>query len=97
MREIGPSDEPQAPAPIFVERQTYRRRRIVDGARALPVLGLLLWWVPLLWSVPRTPHSGSSAIIYIFCVWVGLAFVTWVLIAALSKRDRTAGRDERQP
>lgn len=78
--------------PIFVERQTYRRRRIVDAARALPLLGALLWLVPLLWALPPTPHSASSALIYIFGVWFGLALVAGLLIGALSRRDKEAGQ-----
>ncbi|WP_425102211.1 hypothetical protein [Tropicibacter sp. S64] len=82
---------PPAPKlPLFVERHTYRRRRIVDAARALPVLGLLLWWVPMLWSLPEEPHSASSAIIYIFSVWFALVLGAALLIVALRRRDNEA-------
>ncbi|MFZ7094067.1 hypothetical protein [Primorskyibacter sp. 2E233] len=90
------SDDPALPlsqkTPLFVERQTYRRRRIVDAARALPVLGLLLWWVPLLWALPERPHSASGAIIYIFSVWLGLVVTAGLLIIALRRRDAQSGR-----
>ncbi|CUH82645.1 hypothetical protein SAMN04488093_1219 [Tropicibacter naphthalenivorans] len=75
--------------PLFVERQTYRRRRLVDAARALPVLGLMLWWVPLLWSLPEEPMPASTALIYIFLVWAGLVAAAGLLIYALqAKRNR---------
>ncbi len=64
----------------FVERRTYRRRRLMDIARLAPLIGALLFMVPLLW--PRqevgpaaelaSGTSMSSAMIYIFSVWVGL-------------------------
>ncbi|MFW2542367.1 hypothetical protein ACN2XU_06970 [Primorskyibacter sp. 2E107] len=74
--------------PLFVERQTYRRRRIVDAARALPVLGLLLWSIPMLWGLPDRPQSASGALIYIFIVWFGLVLGAGLLILALRLRDK---------
>lgn len=58
---------------LFVERETYRRRRLLDAARVLPVLGIALWLVPLLW--PDTPEEGvpmSRALVYVFGVWAAL-------------------------
>lgn len=60
------------------ERQTYRRRRLMDIARLLPVLGALLLALPLLWPeasthpAARDGVSMSTAIIYVFAVWAGL-------------------------
>ncbi len=69
----GDAAEQKAPS-VFLERQTYRRRRLMDAARLLPVLGALLFAVPLLW--PGADDSGSAAamptsraIRYIFGVW----------------------------
>lgn len=65
-----PGAEKKAP-PVFFERRTYRRRRLMDAARLLPVMGALLFAVPLLW--PRAGEAGalatSDAIRYIFIVW----------------------------
>ncbi|MBO6899197.1 MAG: hypothetical protein JJ868_17650 [Shimia sp.] len=56
----------------FLERQSYRRRRLIDTIRMLPVIGAVLWAVPLLWR--QSEDSGtvltSDAIIYIFLVWL---------------------------
>ena len=56
----------------FLERQSYRRRRLIDTIRMLPVIGAVLWAVPLLWR--QSENSGtvmtSDAIIYIFLVWL---------------------------
>lgn len=73
----GPQDEPNSP---FVERRTYRRRRLMDIARLLPLMGALLFAVPLMWPNPDPypapdTHGGmatSAAITYIFVVWGGL-------------------------
>jgi len=72
-----PADDPEgakkAPS-VFLERQSYRRRRLMDAARLLPVLGALLFAVPLIW--PRAGETGavqsSDAVIYIFTVWAVL-------------------------
>lgn len=74
--------EPVAP-PIFLERRSYRRRRLWDAVRMLPFLGAVLWMVPLMWPMPDGADgqgvSTSSALLYIFAVWVFLAFVARLL------------------
>jgi len=60
---------------VFLERETYRRRRIMDAARLLPILGVALFAVPLLWPRPdpATPEAEtvglSVAVLYVFGVW----------------------------
>ncbi|WP_197919191.1 hypothetical protein [Thiosulfatihalobacter marinus] len=78
---------------LFLERQSYRRRRLVDVIRMLPVLGALLWMVPLLW--PTDAQGGvatSKAIIFIFVVWAGLVLASALLTRALARGD--AGDDQ---
>ena len=78
---------------LFVERPTYRRRRILDAMRAMPVLGLLLWLVPLLWSASGNEVSATSALIYLFGGWIGLVVVSAGLIVALRIVERQADED----
>jgi hypothetical protein len=66
--------------PIFLERRSYRQRRVRDAARLLPLLGLVLWMLPLLFGVDGTPALTSQVLLYVFGVWLGLA----VAAAALS-------------
>ena len=80
-----------AKGPVFLEKRSYRQRRMVDAIRLLPFLGLLLWMIPLGWPVPSDPTGQegipmSLALKYIFGVWVLL-----VVLGALLWR-RTAGR-----
>ena len=73
----GSKDELRTP---FVERRTYRRRRLMDIARLAPLIGALLFLVPLLWPERHLSEGGghdagssmSTAMIYIFGVWIGL-------------------------
>lgn len=85
--ESGTNVAPSAPVmgratqAVFLERQSYRRRRLLDLARLLPLLGVLLLLIPLLW--PGADSTGytsggdramtmSGAIIYVFSVWAAL-------------------------
>ena len=70
------------------EQITYRRRRLIDSARALPFLGVLLWTVPLLWGSSGDGSAASSALIYIFVVWFGLILAAGLLIAFLRRAER---------
>lgn len=60
--------------PLFLARQDYRRRRLRDAARLLPVAGGVLFLMPLLLGM-GTAGGG----IYLFAVWVGLALAAGLL------------------
>ena len=76
------------PEPMFVERQSYRRRRIGDAAKLLPFLGGVLMLMPVLWAEDARTAEG---ILYLFPVWAGLI----VIVALLSRRlsDAAPGED----
>ena len=71
-------------SPLFLERSSYRRRRILDAARLLPLLGVALFALPLLWVKPdAVGHATaavptSSALLYIFSVWAGLILLAFL-------------------
>jgi len=65
----------QLEGPLFLAKQSYRRRRVADAARVLPMFGIVLVLLPVLWS--ETARTGTG-LIYIFCVWailIGLVFL----------------------
>lgn len=69
---------------IFLERDSYRMRRFMDAVRLLPLLGLALWMVPLMWALPGELSDGermpmSSALQYIFGVWMLMVICCWAL------------------
>ena len=80
------------PEPIFLARQTYRRRRLEDAARVLPALGVLLLLAPILWASDATTRGG---LIYVFLVWAVLI----VLVGPISMRlsDRVRGAEDSAP
>lgn len=70
--------------PLFLARRSYRRRRLMDGARVLPLLGAVLLLLPGLWHSqsgdwPRTGVGG----IYLFLVWCGLVLAAFGLARGL--------------
>ncbi|PSL21741.1 hypothetical protein [Shimia abyssi] len=78
---------------LFLERQSYRRRRLVDVVRVLPLIGAVLWAVPLLWpSGTEDVVSTSNAIVYVFTVWLVMVVLGAVLARILSR----AGLGEEQ-
>ncbi|MDO6726489.1 MAG: hypothetical protein ACRBBO_00545 [Cognatishimia sp.] len=86
---------------VFLERQTYRRRRLIDWIRFLPIIGLMLWMVPLLWPIEGDKQvSSANAIIYIFAIWFALVFLKALSAQALrhtaDQTDHAAGGDPKQ-
>jgi len=88
-----------ARAPIFLERHTYRRRRVIDAVRLLPFLGFLLWMVPLLWSVEPSSDgaapAASEALKYVFGVWTFLVVAGFLLWRRIKDPVDAASMPER--
>lgn len=83
-------DDPDGPPNrLFLERRGYIQRRVIDGAKLLPIVGLVLFMVPLIW--PRTGDSStvatSNSTIYIFFIWLSLI----ALGAILANRITASG------
>jgi hypothetical protein len=84
----------QNPRPLFLARGTYRQRRLRDAARLLPVMGALLWMIPLLWPRGADGQLVSLALLYIFGVWAGLIALTLILSRALRTDDDIPGPEQ---
>lgn len=75
--------------PLFLERQSYLRRRLIDAARVLPIFGLFLFMLPLLWPSPEadtTPFIAQKGL-YIFAVWLVLVICAAVLAYRIRPED----------
>ncbi|MGR3321352.1 MAG: hypothetical protein ACU0DK_05410 [Pseudooceanicola sp.] len=60
---------------LFLERRTYRRRRLADLSRLMPLIGLVLLMVPLMWTSGEGGIATSRSIEWVFGVWVMLILV----------------------
>lgn len=81
--------------PTFLVRSSYRQRRLRDVAWLLPVFGLLLICVPLLWPKDGSGQSGTAdATIYLFVVWFLLILIAAGL-ARIVRPDMGESEDDR--
>lgn len=91
-------DAPNASGRLFLERRGYRQRRIIDAARILPIVGLLLWLVPLIW--PDVGEDGaisaSQATLYVFAIWIALIGVGGFLAWRMSPSEDVSGDETEQ-
>ncbi|WP_299777119.1 hypothetical protein [uncultured Roseobacter sp.] len=70
-------------SPLFLERGSYRQRRVMDAARLVVFLGVGLWMIPLLWPTAGAAEEAvpmSRALLYVFGVWA-LLIVASVYLA----------------
>lgn len=77
--------------PLFLERQVYRRRRLMDAARILPVLGLVALLLPALWAGGGQTGTGAESV-YVFGLWAAL-----ILAAALLSRPLRDAQEREAP
>jgi hypothetical protein len=71
MTDTSPPPKPRPP--LYLARQSYRRRRMMDASRLLPFFGLVLILMPLVWQPEgATAPATSGAGVYLFVVWFGL-------------------------
>lgn len=80
----------RAREPLFLAREGYRRRRVMDAARILPVVGGVLFAFPMLW--PAEAETGE-VLIYLICAWLVLIASAWALGRVLSPLDKGDGGD----
>jgi hypothetical protein len=96
---------PPKQPPVFLERRSYRQRRMMDALRILPVFGVLLWTFPLFWPAAPDPSDRaasvtmSSAVIYVFAVWTLLIVASFTLRHLLRPtfEQQAADLDEADP
>lgn len=67
--------------PLFLARQSYRRRRAADASRFLPVVGVFLILLPLL----RGSGGTAGLLAYLFVIWILLIVLAALLSGRLSR------------
>ncbi len=82
--------------PLFLPRPSYRRRRLRDAARLLPVFAILFLTLPLLWQAPGAgPRDTGADVIYFFGIWVLLILVAASFAPGLSaSAEQDAAQDD---
>lgn len=81
--------------PKFLARSSYRRRRIIDAARLLPVLGVFIFFLPVLWHPGDTPEPDTArGGLYLFAGWFALIVAAGLLARALTRGDLLGAEDD---
>lgn len=80
---------PRPKRPLFLAPASYRRRRLSDAARLLPVLGILLLLLPLMWTESSDLRLTSGHVIYFFGVWFFLVIAAAAFAPGLQAGDRS--------
>ena len=85
-------------SPEFLERSTYRLRRLMDAARFLPVFGLVLLLLPLMRDSPdaASPRAGQEAV-YLFAVWIALVLAAFLMSLGLRRALDAPATDPAPP
>ena len=87
---------PKSPPPLFLARRAYRRRRMMDAARLLPLAGCVLMMLPALWHPATTPEPDTArGTVYLFGIWALLILAALALSKGLSAAMRE--EDEGDP
>ncbi len=80
------------PAPLFVARQSYRRRRLMDAARLLPLVGVFALLLPILWQPMMTPEPDTAfGLAYIFGAWALLIVAARVMARLITRAPTDEG------
>jgi hypothetical protein len=77
----GPRD------PVFLERDVYRRKRLIDAIRVLPIAAALLMLVPAIMIGGASDANASTAWrgLYFFFLWSVLIMVAAFLVRRLGR------------
>lgn len=83
---------------LFLERGSYRQRRVMDAIRLVVILGAGLWMIPLLWPSAGAPADQamplSRALQYVFGVWALLIATSYLLARGIRRLPETTGDTE---
>ncbi len=74
--------------PLFLEHASYRRRRLGDAARVLPVLSLISQLLPIWWMPERLSYAVGA--LWLLGVWAVMISMIAALHVALSRAERAA-------
>ena len=77
-------------ASVFLARRSYRRRRLADAARLLPIAGAVLFCIPLLWRGADGAIGTNGVMFYIFGLWIALAVISGVISGYLRPSETEA-------
>ena len=88
--QVEPTPEPRQT--LFLQRQPYRRRRLIDAARILPVFGAFMFFVPSILIARGTTGTTSAMWLFLFGTWIALIVSGALIVRVLRDVDTGAGK-----
>lgn len=83
---------------LFLARDSYRQRRLRDAARMLPVLGTVIWLIPLLWRREAGETGGmAAAVAFVFAGWLLLIVLAGLVVRRLRPDADETGDPDAAP
>lgn len=75
----------------FLDRASYRKKRLIDVSRLLPLLGALGFIMPPVYLFIAPDGTGSPGIttIYLFVFWLGLILFAALLAPKMQERSNS--------
>lgn len=71
---------------FFLERSSYRRRRARDASRLLPILGIVVFFLPGIWDGNEEGRILlSDAMVFLFVTWCAAIAIAAFLSRYLSE------------
>ncbi|MFZ3583049.1 hypothetical protein ACOI1H_12860 [Loktanella sp. DJP18] len=95
-----PPDPPRKAARpgLFLARDSYRQRRLRDAARMLPVLGAIIWLIPLMWRREAGEAGGmAAAVAFVFAGWLLLIVLAGLVVRRLRPEADETGDPDAAP
>lgn len=80
--------------PLFLARETYRRRRLIDAVRLLPFLGAFVFLFPTLWGGAGGTLTGKLYLFFAWAVLIVLAALIARRLPANAPDDGVTSRDD---
>lgn len=78
----------------FLDKRSYRQRRVRDAARILPLFAFVLMMLPLMWPRAQADQSlTSSGIVYLFGLWAALVVAAFAISRVLRMDDDDTADD----
>lgn len=77
---------PRTLRPLFLAKGVYRRRRLRDAARLLPIFGLFLLMLPLLWG-EADGKGADRIVVYVLAAWALLIALAAYLAPSLARSE----------
>lgn len=76
----------------FLDLKSYRRKRLIDAAKLLPIFGVVcfIFPLPLLFVTAEQADAwrATPLAVYFFIVWSALVAMTFILSRVLAKSRR---------